>query len=351
MEEHPDNTTLLGLIEAAAFIICLDDASPISAEQRALHFLCGESSNRWNDKAIQFIVCSNGVSAVNCEHSQVEGPIIGKINEVITDAILKHKPDDRNISTEALDTKINPLTSLTFKTSPQIQEHIERIRQEYALNTQTLQCCFPESTYLNKEFLRIHKYAPNSTVQVAIQLACSRFYAEPYLAQETVSQKHFRGGRIDLNHLMTPELFEFCKAANNSTRSTKTNLRKLLIAAVRAHAKSLMRASRGHGITRYNATLKYMLRDGEEVPALLKDPIFCEEKPFDMRVLTDCMEAGVLEVGTSMMSQRSLWIHFETNNQRYVRFRSFQSNISSVLLYRALFLAILCSEHEWYLKS
>jgi len=57
------------MIEAAAFVVCLDDGSPSTSTERCNRFLLGNPSNRWSDQSLQFVVCENGVSAYICEHS------------------------------------------------------------------------------------------------------------------------------------------------------------------------------------------------------------------------------------------------------------------------------------------
>lgn len=66
------NTTVLDTIEAAAFVICLDDVSPTTPTERCNPLLLGDPGNRWSDKTLQFVVYANGSSGYICEHSTLD---------------------------------------------------------------------------------------------------------------------------------------------------------------------------------------------------------------------------------------------------------------------------------------
>ena len=67
-----NNIHSIQTIEAATFIVCLDDASPGTLVERCYQFLYADGSNRWYDKTLQFVVCDNGVSASVHEHSSLD---------------------------------------------------------------------------------------------------------------------------------------------------------------------------------------------------------------------------------------------------------------------------------------
>ncbi len=67
------NAASLEAIEAASFLVCLDDASPITLEERAHQYWHGDGANRWYDKPLQFIVNDNGTSGFMGEHSMMDG--------------------------------------------------------------------------------------------------------------------------------------------------------------------------------------------------------------------------------------------------------------------------------------
>ncbi len=86
------NKEYLRVIEVAAFVVCLDDASPNNATERARHFHFGDSYSRLNDKYVQFVVCKNGISGFIGDHSMLDVGTISGLNTAILEAILEHEP-------------------------------------------------------------------------------------------------------------------------------------------------------------------------------------------------------------------------------------------------------------------
>jgi hypothetical protein len=95
----PRNYEYIKVVEEATFLICLDDGFPTTAPERINQFLMKDGFNRWNDKSLQFIVCSNGVSGLMAEHSMVDGIGIStcserscvEVNARCSRCILRHK--------------------------------------------------------------------------------------------------------------------------------------------------------------------------------------------------------------------------------------------------------------------
>lgn len=69
----PENLAALETIQAASFVLCLDQGSPVTLRERALQYFAGgqsiDAGNRFYDKPLQFIVNSNGTSGFNGEVS------------------------------------------------------------------------------------------------------------------------------------------------------------------------------------------------------------------------------------------------------------------------------------------
>ena len=78
---NPANAAALRDIEAASFLVCLDDAAPITLEERAHAYWHGDGCNRWYDKPLQFIVNDNGTSGFIGEHSMMDGTPTHRLND------------------------------------------------------------------------------------------------------------------------------------------------------------------------------------------------------------------------------------------------------------------------------
>lgn len=66
------NKGTIGMVEAAAFLVCLDDTSPATPEDRIKDMMMLEGFNRWVDKSIAFVVCSNAISGTYVEHTMID---------------------------------------------------------------------------------------------------------------------------------------------------------------------------------------------------------------------------------------------------------------------------------------
>jgi len=78
-DDVPPNRESLQIVDAALFVLCLDDTEPIGASNVAANVLSGSyrledgvqtgtCTNRWYDK-LQIIVCKNGSAGINFERS------------------------------------------------------------------------------------------------------------------------------------------------------------------------------------------------------------------------------------------------------------------------------------------
>jgi len=308
-------------VEAAAFVVYLDDARPQNASERAYQFFHANGFNRWSDKTVQFAICDNGVSAAIGEHSMLDGYVFRRLNTFVTEAIMKLDPKGSTNPAATHIPAIASLESYTFTTTPAIDEHISRVRSQVLKDTEQQEFTAFELPNVGTDFFRSYKCPPKSGMQLVIQLACRLHFGHNPAAFETISLNHFLKGRIDVNHVIWPPVAEFCTAAaatSHPTTSTPPDLRALFFEAAKTHANNLMRATRGQGIDRHFLSLEWVVRDGEEVPALFASPLY-EAKSRPRLVMTSCLMTGALECGSVLPDAESFWIHFEPDPDR-VRF-------------------------------
>lgn len=60
------------MVEASAFVVCLDDTEPADAEGRIRDMMMLDGFNRWVDKSIAFVVCKNASSGTYVEHTMID---------------------------------------------------------------------------------------------------------------------------------------------------------------------------------------------------------------------------------------------------------------------------------------
>lgn len=318
-----ENNAWLHTIEAAAFVIYLDEAKPRNSTERGQQFLHANGFNRWADKTVQFVVCDNGVSATIGEHAMLDGILIRRLNDSITAAIMDLQPETNSINHDLSNSDDQSLLAAidgyAFLTTTTLNEHIQRVRSKVQKDSSRFEFSAFEATTASASFFRRHKCPPRSCVMMAIQLAIRRHFGFSPGSFETVSLSHFLGGRVELNHVIWPEVAKFCAAAAGESLSAigtsqSSGLRNLFFQGMKTHAKNLFRASGGHGIDRHLQCLQWSIQDGESVPSLFTSPLY--QKSRSVNVMTDSLATGVLECGAVQPEPNSFWIHLEPEEHK-----------------------------------
>lgn len=319
----PSNRMLLEIIDAAAFMVCLDDGSPNSPSERANQYLVGDVSTRWSDKVLQFVVCKNGASAFVCNHSMVDGSTMQQLNECVKKAILGHT---REVHRNSLSKRINPdsiqVEEYTFKSNPEIENHIRRVERQLHTTTWPWEYNHYMSTCFGSDFLLSHRCGPKAGYQLVIQLASLQYFGYLPPCWETISVRTFYKGRADRMQTVLPPVDEFCKAMLDPNVPAKTRL-KLFYDAAKTHSNTLTRVSRGLGFSNHLDGLKEVLRDEEELPLLFCDPTYVNTQP--KKIMTssvlwhdDLQEAGTVAVPHMIPDPELIWVHYEVDDERYV---------------------------------
>jgi carnitine O-acetyltransferase len=70
------NRKILDTIERALFVLCLEERQPEGVKRISETMLTGDGRSRWFDKGMQFIVCPDGTSAINMEHTATDGSVM-----------------------------------------------------------------------------------------------------------------------------------------------------------------------------------------------------------------------------------------------------------------------------------
>jgi hypothetical protein len=165
------NAASISTIEFSAFIVALDEATPLTATERARQFHFGgekDAANRWHDKSMQFVICSNGTSGILGEHTMLDALTLNELlNDQVT-AIRTHNPLD----TRALlrKTVLTPV-SLPLKTHAALDTRIIKVAEEFAASTADAKHAYLLFDGYGSAFLRAQKLSPKSLFQMVVQLA------------------------------------------------------------------------------------------------------------------------------------------------------------------------------------
>lgn len=264
---HPSNATALETIQASSFVVCLDDAAPVTLEERAHQYWHGDGCNRWFDKPLQFIVNDNGTSGFVGEHSMMDGTPTHRLNDHTNMLIFTNKLDLTDLSTRS---DLPEPIALKFNISAEMEQAIDRavinhrsLIGQHELKVQAFQG-------YGKGLIKKFKCSPDAYVQMIIQLAYHKMYGVNRPTYESAATRRFQQGRTETCRSVSDESVAFCNAMADPEVSPERCV-KALRAAIDAHVKYITDASDGKGVDRHLFGLKKCLKEGEELPALYTD--------------------------------------------------------------------------------
>lgn len=264
---HPSNATALETIQASSFVVCLDDAAPVTLEERAHQYWHGDGCNRWFDKPLQFIVNDNGTSGFVGEHSMMDGTPTHRLNDHTNMLIFTNKLDLTDPSTRS---DLPEPVALKFNISAEMDQAIDRavinhrsLIGQHELKVQAFQG-------YGKGLIKKFKCSPDAYVQMIIQLAYHKMYGVNRPTYESAATRRFQQGRTETCRSVSDESVTFCNAMADPEVSPERCVKALRV-AIDAHVKYITDASDGKGVDRHLFGLKKCLKEGEELPALYKD--------------------------------------------------------------------------------
>ncbi len=267
---HPSNAAALETIESASFVVCLDDAAPVTLEERAHQYWHGDGSNRWFDKPLQFIVNDNGTSGFMGEHSMMDGTPTHRLNDYANEVIIKNKLD---FSDPSIRSSLPDPTPITFKLTKAVQAEVDRASKDFETVIGAHELRVQAYQGYGKGLIKKFKCSPDAYVQMIIQLAYYKMYGKNRPTYESATTRRFQQGRTETCRTVSDDSVAFCKAmADPEIAPAETE--KLFRAAVNAHLEYISAASDGKGVDRHLFGLKKLLGPGEEVPEIYKDPAF-----------------------------------------------------------------------------
>lgn len=257
-------------IESASFVVCLDDASPVTLEERSHQYWHGDGSNRWFDKPLQFIVNDNGTSGFMGEHSMMDGTPTHRLNDYANQQIFSNALpfDDTNVRSDLPNPK-----PLRFEVSKDLEQDLTDAQKHFSSQIGAHELRVQAYQGYGKGLIKKFKCSPDAYVQMIIQLAYHKFYGKNRPTYESAATRRFQQGRTETCRTVSDESVAFT-AAMADANATPEECQEKLRAALNAHVKYISDASDGRGVDRHLFGLKKCLKEGEEVPALYQDPAF-----------------------------------------------------------------------------
>ncbi|POS82940.1 acyltransferase ChoActase/COT/CPT [Erysiphe pulchra] len=270
LDVHPSNATALGKIESASFVVCLDDARPVTLEERAHQYWHGDGCNRWFDKPLQFIINDNGTSGFIGEHSMMDGTPTHRLNDYINNVIFNNKIDLSNKSSRS---NLPEPSIIKFNLSKEILAEIERAQEDFTEKISQHELTVQAYQAYGKNLIKKFKCSPDAYVQMIIQLAYYKMYGKNRPTYESASTRRFQQGRTETCRSVSDESVAFCKAICTSNFNAQEVI-TLFREAIKAHVEYISAASDGKGVDRHLFGLKKLIAPGEDMPAIYKDPAY-----------------------------------------------------------------------------
>lgn len=266
----PANKAALEAIEASSFVVCLDDASPVTLEERANQYWHGDGCNRWFDKPLQFVINENGTSGFMGEHSMMDGTPTHRLNEYALDQIANNRLD---FSDPSIRSNLPEPLPIKFVTNPQVQKDLSNAQTFHDTTLAQHELRVQAYQGYGKGLIKKFKCSPDAFVQLVIQLAYHKMYGKNRPTYESAATRKFQQGRTETCRTVSDESVAFCDAMANPDVPPQ-RCAELFRSALKGHVAYISDASDGRGVDRHLFGLKKCLREGEDVPEIFKDPTF-----------------------------------------------------------------------------
>jgi carnitine O-acetyltransferase len=270
IEASPANEKALKEIESSAFLVCLDDAAPVTLEERSHQYWHGDGCNRWFDKPLQFIVNNNGTAGFTGEHSMMDGMPTQRLNDYVNSLIFGNKLDYDNTTVRST---LPPPAPINFELNYEVEKAINEAHQEHRSQIAAHELRVQAFQAYGKGLIKKFKCSPDAYIQMLIQLAYYKMYGVNRPTYESASTRKFQEGRTETIRSVSDESVAFCKA-HHDPNVPREEVIKLFRAALAQHTKYTVEASDAKGVDRHLFGLKKLLQAGEALPAIYQDPVF-----------------------------------------------------------------------------
>lgn len=265
-----NNKAALETIESASFVVCLDDAAPVTLEERAHSYWHGDGQNRWFDKPLQFIVNDNGTSGFMGEHSMMDGTPTHRLNDYVNDVIFNNKID---LSSTDVRSNVPEPSLVRFNVNKDVQKEIDRAVTDFNAVIGQHELAVQSYQGYGKGLIKKFKCSPDAYVQMIIQLAYHKMYGKNRPTYESAATRRFQQGRTETCRTVSDASVSWCNAMADHGVDDKTKV-GLFREAIAAHLEYITAASDGKGVDRHLFGLKKLLAPGEELPEIYKDPAY-----------------------------------------------------------------------------
>ncbi|TDL30189.1 carnitine acetyl transferase [Rickenella mellea] len=290
LSSAPQNLSILNIIISSAFIVSLDDGTPVSELEWSKALWHGGPGaiglkDRWVDKPIQYIVYDNAKVGLMGEHSIMDGTSVARLSDTILGALA----DPRFDHGTSISAPIMP-TSYDWLMSPRTEKAIELAQKAAVALVDSQELGYSlrdtgrvQSSDLGSLLTRGRSSSFNSHTTVfcfphrlreptMIQSLCSHTLRNGG-TYESATTRRFHKGRTEAIRVTCMESDKWVRSMVDLGVDDHER-RALFGEAVKAHRRLVRDAGNGDGIDRHLLGLRKLLKDDEVMPAMYSDPLF-----------------------------------------------------------------------------
>lgn len=312
------NAKALEDIESASFLVCLDDAEPVTLEERAHQYLHGDGANRWFDKPLQFIINDNGTSGFTGEHSMMDGTTTHRLNDYVCGAISAKKKAQK--PAHSVRFQLQEPQLIEFRVNDEVQAEIKRAQQDFRETIDAHELSVQAYQGYGKGLIKKLGCSPDAYVQMIIQLADYKMYGRSRPTYESVMTRRFQQGRTEAGRTVSQDSAVFCRAMTDDSVDSK-EVAALFRKALKTHVEYVTAALGGKGVDRHLFGLKKLLEPGEDVPAIFQDPAYSYSGTW--HISTSQLSSEYLDgFGWSQVVDNGWGIAYMINEDRYEPFHA-----------------------------
>ncbi|KAL1702476.1 acyltransferase ChoActase/COT/CPT [Schizophyllum commune] len=273
----PNNANALEAIESAMIVVCLDDKKPVTREDISWQCWVGDGKNRFYDKH-QLIVFDNGRSGFLGEHSCMDGTPTLRMNESVLASLALGKAD---LGPSEPSLSLPEPTQLKFTLNDDVKGAIKASEKRFdeLVGAHDLYVLHYEG--YGKNAIKKYKASPDAWAQLVKQLAFQKMYGRPAVTYESAQTRKYQLGRTEVIRSASNESKAWTEAMADPKR-TDVERAKLFRAAVARHLQYAAWAADGQGVDRHLFGLKKVLKEGEDLPEIYKDPAFARTSHWEL---------------------------------------------------------------------
>ncbi|RIA85327.1 acyltransferase ChoActase/COT/CPT [Glomus cerebriforme] len=274
----PKHEQLLKKIESSAFVLSLDDSSPITVDEISHACWTGDGRNRYFDKSLQFIVFENGKAGFNGEHSSMDGTPTCRLNDFICNVIANNKVDHGSSNVRSA---LPVPEQLRFNLSNEILSAISKAEKNYddLVAKHDLRVLAYEG--YGKNLIKKLGASPDAYVQMIIQLAYYKMYGTNRATYESAQTRKFQHGRTEVCRTVSVDSVNWVKAMEDPQVPIEVKA-ELGYKAINAHVKYMAEAVEGKGCDRHLLGLRMSLEPHEQKPAIFTDPTYAKSSHWNL---------------------------------------------------------------------